>query len=161
MLHMEVHQLGGRHHTAVQIGILLAARRGPTYRRVWRKERSWKLTFSRQCEAGRRTKARSVVVPVWHRKPPKQLTCELRERIIARAHDHDAIATTGQTDQHVAAGDAVRKSEGLSTTPLDFANNIAAADAAVDRAAEINGLGHDQNVLSLQAACKVVHQGVP
>ena len=31
------------------------------------------------------------------------------------------------------------------------------ADAAVDRAAEINGLGHDQNILIAQPACKAVH----
>jgi hypothetical protein len=91
------------------------------------------------------------------RKPLKELLCELRKRIVARAHDHDAIATTGQPDQQVATGGAVRKSKGLSTTPLDFANNIVAADAAVDRAAEINRLGHDQNVLVLQPACKAVH----
>jgi hypothetical protein len=30
---------------------------------------------------------------------------------------------------------------------LDFANKIIAADATVDRAAKINGLGHDQNIL--------------
>jgi hypothetical protein len=80
-------------------------------------------------------------------KPSKELICELRKRIVARAHDHDAITTPRQPDQHVAAGAAVRKSKGLSAAPLDFANNIAAADAAVDRAAEINGLGHDQHIL--------------
>jgi hypothetical protein len=82
-----------------------------------------------------------------HRKPSKEFICELRERIVARAHDYDAITTTGQLDQHVATGAAIWKSKGLSAAPLDFANNIIAADAAVDRAAEINGLGHDQNIL--------------
>jgi hypothetical protein len=82
-----------------------------------------------------------------HRKPSKELICELRKRIVARAHDYDAITTTGQPDQHVATGAAVWKSKGLSAAPLNFANNIIAADAAVDRAAEINGLGHDQNIL--------------
>ena len=82
-----------------------------------------------------------------HRKPSKELICELRKRIVARAHDYDAITTTGQPDQHVATGAAVRKSKGLSAAPPDLANNIIAADAAVDRAAEINGLGHDQNIL--------------
>ena len=82
---------------------------------------------------------------------------ELRKRIVARAHDHNAVTTTGQPDQHVATGAAVRKRKGLSAAPLDFANNIVAADAAVDRAAEINGLGHDQNVLILQPSCKAVH----
>ena len=81
-----------------------------------------------------------------HRKPSKELRCELRKRIVARAHDYDAITTTGQPDQHVATGAAVWKSKGISAAPLDFANDILAADAAVDRAAEINGLGHDQNI---------------
>ena len=87
--------------------------------------------------------------------------CELRKRIVARAHDHDAIATTGQPDQGIAAGAAVWKSKGLSTTPFDFANNFPASDAAVDRAAEIYGLGHDQDVLIAQPARKAVHQRVP
>jgi len=73
--------------------------------------------------------------------------CELRKRIVARAHDYDAITTTGQPDQHVATGVAVWKRKGLSAVPLDFGNKIFAADAAIDRAAEINGLGHDQNIL--------------
>ena len=87
--------------------------------------------------------------------------CELRKRIVARAHDYDAITTTGQPDQHVATGAAVSKSKGLSPTPLDFANDIIAADAAVDRAAEINRLGHDQNVLVAHLAGEALHQGIP
>src|ERR1700704_716835 len=87
--------------------------------------------------------------------------CELRKRIVARAHDHDAIATTGQPDQGVATGAAVWESKGLSTMPFNFANNFAASDAAVDGAAEIYRLGHDQNVLIVQPARKAVHQGVP
>ena len=98
---------------------------------------------------------------VWHCKPSQQLAGELRKRIVARAHHHDAIARTGQPDQQVATGGAVRKSKGLAATPLDFAHDRVAADAAVDRAAEVNGLGHDQNVLGVQPACKAVHQGVP
>src|SRR6476646_3507601 len=76
---------------------------------------------------------------LWHCEPSQELACELRKRIVARAHDHDAIATTGQLDQHVATGGAVRKSKGLPAAPLDFAHNSVAADAAVDRAAEVNG----------------------
>ena len=30
-----------------------------------------------------------------HRKPSKEFICELRKRIVARAHDYDAITTTG------------------------------------------------------------------
>ena len=82
---------------------------------------------------------------------------ELRRRIVARAHDHDAVTTTGQADQHVTTGATVRKSKGLQAAPLDFANDSVAADAAVDRAAEINGVGHDQNILIAQPVCKAVH----
>jgi hypothetical protein len=73
--------------------------------------------------------------------------CELRKRIVACAHDYDAITTMGQPDQHVATGATVWKSKGFSAVPLDFVNKIIAADAAIDRATEINGLGHDQNIL--------------
>ena len=34
-------------------------------------------------------------VVVSHRKPSKEFMCELRKRIIARAHDDDAVASTG------------------------------------------------------------------
>lgn len=81
----------------------------------------------------------------------------MRKRIVPRAHDHDAITTTGQPDQHIATGAAVRKRKGPSAAPLEFANYIVAADAAVDRAAEINGLGHDQNIFIAQPACKAAH----
>ena len=32
--------------------------------------------------------------------------CKLRQRVVARAHDHNAIAMTGQRDQGVATGAA-------------------------------------------------------
>src|SRR5882757_11241278 len=85
---------------------------------------------------------------------------ELRQRIVARAHDHDAIATAGQPDQGVATGAAVWKCKSLSATPFDFTNNVAASDAAVDRAAEIDGLGHGEDVLIVQPVYKAVHQRV-
>src|SRR5712691_7030183 len=94
---------------------------------------------------GRRSRLLGRTYILCHCKPSKELTCELRKRIVARAHDHDAIAGTGQPDQQVAAGGAIRKSKGRSPTLLDCANDIVAADAAVDRAAEVNRLGHDQN----------------
>src|SRR4051794_27968022 len=74
---------------------------------------------------------------VWRCKPSQELACELRKRIVARAHHHDAIARTGQPDQQVATGGTVRKSKGLAATALDFAHDRVAADAAVDRAAEV------------------------
>src|SRR3954468_635420 len=67
---------------------------------------------------------------VWRCKPSQELAGELRKRIVARAPDHDAIATTGQPDQLVATGGAVRKSKGLPATPLDLAHNSVAPDAA-------------------------------
>jgi hypothetical protein len=82
---------------------------------------------------------------------------ELGERIVAGAHDDDAIATTGQFDQGVAAGAAVWEGKGLSTMPFNFADNFLASDAAVDRATEIYGLGHHQNVFIAQSAYKAVH----
>ena len=83
--------------------------------------------------------------------------CELRKRIVACAHDYDAITMMGQPDQHVATGATVWKSKGLSAAPLDFANKIVAPDAAVDRAPEINGFGHDENIFIAQAAYKAAH----
>src|SRR5262249_33670558 len=90
-------------------------------------------------------------------KSSKKPVCELRKRIVARPHDHDTIARTSQPDQHVATGAAVWKSKGLSARPLDFANKIFAPNAAVDRAPEINGLGHDENIFIAQPACEAVH----
>jgi hypothetical protein len=92
-----------------------------------------------------------------HRKPSEELLCELRKRIVSRAHDYDAIPTTGQFDQHVATRATVWKSKGLPAAPLDFANNIVAADAAVDRTAEINGLRHNENVVIAQSVCKTAY----
>ena len=83
--------------------------------------------------------------------------CKLRKRIVARPHDYDAITPTSQSDQHVTTGATVCKSKGLSTAPLNFANNIVAADAAVDSATEINRLGHDKNILVAQPVCKAAH----
>ena len=100
-------------------------------------------------------------VVVFHRKPSKEFMCKLRKRIIARAHDYDAVASTGQPDQHVTTAATVRKSKGLPTALLNFANNIVAADAAVDSAAEINGLWHDKNILLAQPVCKALHQSIP
>ena len=77
--------------------------------------------------------------------------CELRKRIVARAHDHDAIPMAGQLDQHVATPHTICKSKGFPAGPLDFANNIVAADTSVDRATEINRLGHNQNVFITQS----------
>ena len=48
---------------------------------------------------------------------------------------------------NIAAGTAVWKSKGLSALPFTFANNVKASNAAVDGAAEIYGLWHDQNIL--------------
>src|SRR5215469_13199858 len=36
-----------------------------------------------------------------HYKTPNEVMCELRKRIVACAHDHDSITTTGQPDQHI------------------------------------------------------------
>src|SRR6516165_7577971 len=54
--------------------------------------------------------------------PSKELTRELRKRVVARAHDHDAVAATSQADQQIAAAGAIRKGKRLSTTARDFSN---------------------------------------
>ena len=95
------------------------------------------------------------------RNPSKKLLRELRKRIVARAHDDDPITAMGQLDQQVATGSAIWKSKSFSATALDFTNNITAADAAIDCAAEINGLRHDQNILIVQPVCKAADQGIP
>ena len=88
------------------------------------------------------------------RKPSNEFMCEPRKRIVARAHDYDAITATGQSDQGVATAAAVWESKGLSTMPFDVANNFAASNATVDRSAEIYRLGHDQNVLIMHPLAK-------
>jgi hypothetical protein len=67
--------------------------------------------------------------------------CEMRKRVVARSHDHNSIATTGQPNQSVAAAAAVWKSKGIATMPFNFANNFATSNTAVDSTAEIYGLG--------------------
>jgi hypothetical protein len=79
--------------------------------------------------------------------PSNKFVCELRKRFVARAHNHDAIAMTGQSDKGVAAGAAIRKRKSLSTTPFNFTYHFATSNAAINSAAEIYRLGHDQNVL--------------
>jgi hypothetical protein len=79
----------------------------------------------------------------WHPEASKEITREPRKGIVARAHDYNAITATGQSDQHVATGSAIWKGKGLSAASVDFTNNIVAADAAIDGAAEINRRGHD------------------
>src|SRR5215831_9363328 len=92
------------------------------------------------------------------RKPPQELMREHRKRIVAGSHDHDAVATTGQLA--ITASVTIWKGKGFSTAPFDLANDFSAANAAVDRAAEIYGLGHNQNVISVQPVGKAVHEGV-
>jgi len=86
--------------------------------------------------------------------------CEMGKRIVARSHDHNSIATTGQPNQSVTAAATVWKSKDIATMPFNFANNFATSDAAVDSTAEIYGLRHDQNVLIVQPTHKAIHQGV-
>jgi hypothetical protein len=46
---------------------------------------------------------------VSQRKPTQKLMRELRKRIVAGPHDHDAVTTTGQLDQAVAASTPIWK----------------------------------------------------
>jgi hypothetical protein len=102
----------------------------------------------------------AIRAPASRGKPPQEFKREHRKRIVAGSHDHDAIATTGQLDQAAAASVTIWKGQGCSTTPFDLANDFSAANAAVDRAAEICRLGHDQDVISVHPVRKAVHQGV-
>lgn len=88
--------------------------------------------------------ASKILAPV---NPSNKLMCELRKRFVARAHNHNAIATTGQSDKGVAAGAAIRKCKCLSTTPFNFTYDFTTSNAAINSAAEIYRLGHDQNVV--------------
>src|SRR5437588_7851164 len=63
---------------------------------------------------------------------------EQRQGVVARAHDHDAIAGTCPLDQRVAASRAIRKSERFSTATLYRGDDVAAADRAFHRTAEID-----------------------
>ena len=95
--------------------------------------------------------------PASRGKPPQEFKREHRKRIVAGSHDHDAVAATGQLDQAVAASVTIWKGQGFSTTPFDLANDFSTANAAVDRAAEIYRLGHDQDVISVHPVRKAVH----
>ena len=76
------------------------------------------------------------------------LTRELRKRFVSRAHNHNTIATAGQSDKGVTAGVAIRKYKSLSTMPFDFRGNVATSNTTIDSAAKIYRLGHNQNVSS-------------
>src|SRR5450755_66524 len=93
-------------------------------------------------------------------KPLQQFQREQRKRIVAGSHDQDAVTTTGELDQAVATGAAIRECKRLSTTPLDPLNDFTAADTAVDRAAEIDRLRHDENIIAVQPVRKAVDQRV-
>src|SRR5262245_23279073 len=47
-------------------------------------------------------------------QPHNQLPGELRKRIVARAHDDDAIAAAGRPHQGIAAAAAVGKEQGVA-----------------------------------------------
>ena len=92
--------------------------------------------------------------------PSNKLMRELRKRIVARAHNHNAIATTGQSDKGVTAGASIRKCKSLYSAPFNLTYDFTTSNAAIDSAAEIDRLGHGQNVLIVQLTHKTVHQGV-
>ncbi len=86
--------------------------------------------------------------------------CEMRKRIVARAHDHNSIATTRQLNQRVTAAATVWKSNRMTPLPFNVADNVAASNAAVDGTAEIYRLRHEQNVLIVQPVHKAIHEGI-
>jgi GntP family permease len=53
------------------------------------------------------------------REPPQEFMREHRKRIVAGSHDHDAVATTGQFDQAVAASVTI----GTGSLFFNYANH--------------------------------------
>src|ERR1700722_3954540 len=95
------------------------------------------------------------------RKPLQQFPSKLRERIVARSHDEDAVAGFCHLHQMIAAGLTIGKGEGIPAAPCDIANDVAAADATIDGATETYRLGHQQHVVAVQPVGEAVDQRVP
>ena len=53
------------------------------------------VPFATSCGAKIDTLTNAFDYDICLRKPSKEFMCELRKRIVARAHDHDAIVRTG------------------------------------------------------------------
>jgi hypothetical protein len=61
-------------------------------------------------------------------------------------------------DELIAAGVPIRKGKRVAAASRDLADDLAAADRAVDRSAEIDRLGHHQHVLAREPAHEAVHE---
>ena len=83
-------------------------------------------------------------------EPLHQVGGEERQRVVARAHDDDAVAGPGQRKQPLAAGVAVGERLGAAAARRHAAAMSRADDAAVGRAAEIDRLGHQEHVAGAQ-----------
>jgi hypothetical protein len=83
------------------------------------------------------------------RKPSKEFMCELRKRIVARAHDHNPIATTGQPDQGVATDVRVQ-------LPGRTFTGIRTADRMGDALVFPKSVGVVERPLLLQTAASAV-----
>ena len=71
-------------------------------------------------------------------------------RIVARTHDDDTIGRAGHFGQPIAHRIARRDIFGVSACLFDQADNPFAAFAAVDRAAEIDGIAQNNRVAIVQ-----------
>ena len=77
----------------------------------------------------------------------QQLGGELRQRVVARAHDDDAVAGSCEREQLVAARGAIGKRVRGAASRAARRARCPRRHAAVDGAAVIDRLGHDQHVV--------------
>jgi len=82
-------------------------------------------------------------------KPRHKFRRELRKRVVARAHDDDSIAGSGDLDQPVTTLGAIGIDMGLASPRCNTRHDISAGNTAVRGAAEIDRLQHDENIFAI------------
>src|SRR3569833_2529161 len=91
-----------------------------------------------------------TVSAMFSSEPSQNVRCELRQRVVTRAHHYDAVTRTGGCNQPVAAGGAISKDMGVASARFNAAYDVNRRDAAVCGAAEIDRLGLQKLVLGPQ-----------
>ena len=81
-----------------------------------------------------------------------QLGGERAQRIVARAHDDDAIAGLGKLQQLVATRGAFGERHRLQAARADTSDDVFARDSTIDSAAEIDGIAHQGEIFGAQLA---------
>ena len=84
----------------------------------------------------------------------------MRQRVVTGAHDDDAVARAREFHKFHAAGGSVCKEISFMASTLHGRNYIAAADAAVRGAAKIDGVGHHEDVASLEVARESLDESI-